>query len=142
MNAPVRKRFDRQLFEEFDRSARNSARSYYSNLGYHVVDHPNTYAQDLVASKEGETFCVEVEVKRVWSGATFPYSTVQLPERKKKFCNTPTKFMIMNREMTHAVVFNSETLLELEPVEVPNRYCFEGEMFFQVPLTKCEVVEL
>lgn len=142
MNTPVRKRFDKKLFEEFDRSARDAARLHYTSLGYHVADHPNQYMQDLIASKDDSTFCVEVEVKRVWKSDIFPYETVQLPERKKKFTDTLTQFMIFNNSLSHAITFWSEQLLELEPVEVPNRYCYEGELFFQVPIKDCEIIKV
>ncbi len=55
MNAPVRKRFDRELFNETDGTARDSARIYWTSLGHTVEDHPDRYAVDLIVDTGSET---------------------------------------------------------------------------------------
>ena len=88
----VRKPFDKKLYEKYDRLAKVACKEHLKKKGFVAVDHHNKYAQDLIASKADEwgvnysdPFCVECEVKVVWSGPNFPYNTVQLPQRKKKF---------------------------------------------------------
>lgn len=140
--AAVRKRFDRKLYDECDQRARECTTQYLESVGYQVEPHPDRYAQDLIATMDGYSHMVECEMKLVWEGIDFPYPTVQLPERKKKFFNPPTQFFIWNALGTHAVSFWSSTVEQLEPVEVPNRYVYSGEMFYQVPLTFVEKVQL
>ena len=142
MTQAVRKRFDRKLYEECDQRARQCTTQYLENAGYEVEPHPDRYAQDLIATKEGESHMVECEMKLVWEGEAFPYPTVQLPERKKKFFNLPTQFFIWNFAGSHAVSFWSHEVQKLEPVEVPNKYVFSGEMFYQIPLSTVEQVKL
>jgi hypothetical protein len=70
----------------------------------------------------------------VWKGFDFPYDSVQLPERKKKFFDKPTLFFIWNEDCTRAATFWSAQVQQLTPVEVSNRYIRKGEYFYQVPL--------
>ena len=108
-----------------------------SARGYEVQEHPNRYAQDLLASKgDTDQFCVECEVKAVWKTKQFPYESVQLPERKKKFFDRPTLFFIWNQSLTRAVIFWDHHVKDLTPVEVPNKYMSRKERFFQIPLDR------
>jgi len=130
----ARKRFDRELFQKYDQLAREVTTSYLNSLGYAVVEHPDRYAQDLIANKDGNEFCVECEVKLVWEGEEFPYPNVQLPERKNKFFNVDTQFFIWNKPLAYAMTFWSSDVSTLDPVEVPNRYVHAGEYFYQIPM--------
>ena len=63
-----RKRFDRELFEKYDKAAREVTTKVLKSKGYVVVEHPDRYAQDLIAYMplDDYEFNVECEVKRVW----------------------------------------------------------------------------
>ena len=135
-----RKKFNKDLFEKYDRLARAATTEYLTTRGYKVTPHPDKYAQDLLAVDDEHQFCVECEVKMVWKGDTFPFDSVQLPERKKKFLNSLTQFFIWNEGLTKAVSFWSDDVRTLEPVEVPNKYISKGEYFYQVPLDMVEMV--
>lgn len=137
-----RKRFDRKLYEECDQRARDATTTYLVSIGYDVKPHPDRYAQDLVATKDGSSHMVECEMKLVWNGDNFPYPTLQLPERKKKFFTPPTQFFIWNSDALHALSFWSRDIENLEPVEVPNKYVYSGEMFFQIPIAYTEKVSI
>jgi hypothetical protein len=130
----VRKKFDRKLYEEYDQLARDKTTKVLTSQGYIVTEHPDRYAQDLIAEQGQEHFFVECEVKLVWETEEFPYDTVQLPERKKKFFNYTTQFFIWNKPLEHAMTFWSHDVATLEPVEVPNKYVYAGEYFYQIPM--------
>ena len=138
----IRKRFDRTLYTKYDALAKEATTHYLTGQGYTVNGHPNRYAQDLIFGhfEPAKVYdldtvsCAECEVKLVWNGETFPYDTVQLPERKKKFFNAPTRFFIWNSTLTTAATFWSNDIKDLEPVEVPNKYVYKGEYFYQIPL--------
>lgn len=140
----ARKRFDRELYQQYDQRARETTTKYLTTLGYLVEDHPDRYAQDLIvySAPDKIEYLAECEVKLVWQGDMFPYDTVQLPERKGKFFDELTRFFIWNKELTHAMTFFSATIAELDPVEVPNKYVHSGEFFYQIPLDLVEKVEL
>ncbi len=128
------KRFSKADFERYDNAARQMTQKHLELTGHTVVPHPDRYAQDLIATKDDTSILVECEVKVVWSGSTFPYETVQLPQRKQKFFAQPTLFYIWNKQLNCAVTFLSEDIKDLTPVEVPNKYVHKGEYFFQIPL--------
>lgn len=134
--------FSPEAFNRADALAREATTNYLSGLGYTVTPHPDMYAQDLVAEKDGKQFLVECEQKTLWKGQRFPFQSVQLPERKRKFFNTRTLFFIWNNEWDSAMVFWSTQIQHLEPVEVPNRRIARGEYFFQIPLSLTKQVKL
>lgn len=136
-----RKRFDRDLFQKYDQLARDVTTKYLQSIGYEVTEHPDRYAQDLIAYGTDKDFCVECEVKLVWEVSEFPYPNVQLPERKKKFFSVPTQFFIWNKPLEHAMTFWSHDVATLEPVEVPNKYVYAGEYFYQVPMEMIQKVK-
>ena len=136
-----RKRFDRDLFQKYDQLARDVTTKYLQSIGYEVTEHPDRYAQDLIAYGTDNDFCVECEVKLVWEVSEFPYPNVQLPERKKKFFNVPTQFFIWNKPLEHAMTFWSHDVATLDPVEVPNKYVYAGEYFYQVPMEMIKKVK-
>ena len=136
-----RKRFDRELFQKYDQLARDVTTKYLQSIGYEVTEHPDRYAQDLIAYGTDKDFCVECEVKLVWEVSEFPYPNVQLPERNKKFFNVPTQFFLWNKPLEHAMTFWSHDVATLEPVEVPNKYVYAGEYFYQVPMEMIKKVK-
>ena len=86
-----------------------------------------------------------MEVKRVWSGPNFPWDSVQLPERKKKFTEGTRRkieFWLLNRELTHAVIINGKDVGSSSLVAVPTSMGVRDELFFQVPIGKCRIQEL
>lgn len=131
--SPARKGFDRALFLKYDQAAKDATIKFLGGDAREYTE--NRYAQDITyTDSQGEQLFAECEVKRVWKGWDFPYDSVQLPERKKKFFDKPTLFFIWNEDQTRAATFWSHMIEKLEPVEVPNRYIRKGEYFFQVPL--------
>lgn len=134
----VKKRFDKSLYKMYDELAKDATKLYNEGLGQTLTDNPDRYRQDLVA----DDYLVECEVKLVWDTDEFPYDTVQLPQRKAKFFDKLTKFYIWNKALTRAATFWSDDIKDLEPVEVPNKYVYKGEFFFQIPLDMVEFVEL
>lgn len=137
----MRKAFNRELYAKYDELAKKKTKEHLNSIGYQVVDHPNKYAQDLIAKSEMNEFLVECEVKIVWNTKEFPYTTVQLPERKSKFFNERTLFYIWNKDTTRAVTFWSDDVKKLTPVEVPNKYVARGEYFYQIPLEMTQIIE-
>ena len=138
----VKKRFDRNLYKLYDELAKDATRLYNRGRGLSVEDNPNRYAQDLILSEDGCTWLGECEVKLVWDGSDFPYDNVQLPQRKEKFFKETTQFYIWNSTLTRAATFWSNEIQDLEPVEVPNKYVYKGEYFFQVPLERVTFISL
>jgi hypothetical protein len=140
----ARKKFDKELHDANDTLARAAGKKYWRSFGYTAEDNPDRYGADLLVNTGWEEFYSEVEIKRVWSGSSFPYDTLQIPARKKKFTelDKPCVFVVLNKEQTHAFVCSDATLKESPIVEVPNKYVFSGEMFYQVPVANLLYVTL
>ena len=126
--------FNPIAFARADKLARTHTTEFLENLGWSVIEHPDKYAQDLVATRGSDRFFVECEQKPLWKGERFPFNSVQLPERKQKFFADKTLFFIWNNEWTSAFIFWSHKISHLDPVEVKNRRIANGEYFFQIPL--------
>ena len=63
------KKFDRELFEKFDKLARDAGKRYWKAKGYHVIDNTDRYGPDLIVTpvggdeySNGDFYC-EVEIK-------------------------------------------------------------------------------
>ena len=138
----MRKRFSEALHGKHDKPARIRTMEYMQIKGYEIWENPNTYGQDLIAEGSKGKFYVECEVKTVWDTDKFPFDTVQLPERKRKFFASPTLFFIWNKPLTSAILFKSEDIKDLTPVEVSNKYIASGELFYQIPLDKTGTVRM
>jgi hypothetical protein len=129
------KQFNEALHGKHDKPTRVRTMEYMQIRGYEIWENPDPYGQDLIAEGSKGKFYVECEVKTVWKGEDFPFDSVQLPERKKKFFDKPTLFFVWNNELSNALLFKSNDIKDLTPVEVRNKYVASGEMFYQIPLT-------
>lgn len=138
----MRKPFDRALHQKHDKEARVRTMEFMQIKGYEIWENPNEYSQDLIAEGKKGKFYVECEVKTVWRGDTFPFDTLQLPERKSKFFNAPTLFFIWNKDLSCAMMFKSDDVKKLTPVEVPNKYVSSGEKFYQIPIEMTKIVRM
>lgn len=130
----MKKDFDQNLFDWHDEPARKATKRWLRGQGWETADHPDPYAHDLIAIKNDSLILVECEVKTVWEGMEFPFDTVQLPERKRKFLHPRAVFFIWNKSLDNAVYFWARDIEHLTPVHVPNKYIKEGEYFYQIPL--------
>lgn len=130
----MHKHFSKQDHAKYDEIARNTAKAFWSKLGWSIDDNPDEYGVDLIAEKDHKRVYVEVEVKRGWHGPTFQYDTMHLPLRKSKFLDKPTQFMVFNNSLTHAAIISRKAIKNSPTSVVPNRKIPVGEKFFDVPV--------
>lgn len=146
-NNSKRKPFDPKLHAANDSAARTAVLRYLDRTSIGGwCSNTDQYGVDLVRhSASGDIMAgTEVEIKRVWSGPDFLYDTLQIPSRKDKFARLPypVEFWVLNAELTHALVIPAGVLAEYTPLEVRNKYVSAGEKFFQVPVDRCNLLEL
>jgi hypothetical protein len=143
------KRFDKALFEENDKKAREIAKRYFSKPGYIAQDNPYKYGADLAVYDT--TMCstilyIETEIKRVWKTDDFPWDTIQFPERKAKYIQqakpVPVVYFMLNKECTSALIVKGQDLIDSPLVEVSNKEIKSGELFYQVPFEKARQVQI
>lgn len=153
MDKPIRKKFDYDLFKANDKIARDIGKKYWNSLHYDAIDNPDRYGPDLIVTEPvidpgiSKSFYCEMEIKRAWKDKEFKFRTCQIPQRKAKYLdrvkyNMPCNFFIINSSYQYAFYIESEDVAASPLVEVPNRYVPSGEMFFQVPLDRCKLIEL
>jgi len=135
----MRKMFDRELYEANDKLAKSCVVEEFNKLRkkFEVVENPKKRGVDLlIHRKDKHVFNIETEIKRVWKTEEFPYTSVQFPERKKKFSelDKPTIYVMWNSDQSAYLAVTSEDLKNSPTAMVRNRYVPYGEHFFQVPL--------
>lgn len=135
----VTKRFNRELYEQNDGIARENVRKILDGSEFNVVDNPKKRGVDLLIYKNGKHILnIECEIKKVWKGETFPYESLQIPARKEKYAlgEIPTVFLVFNDEKNSYATVTGDVLINSPKKEVPNKYVYKGEFFFQVPTDK------
>lgn len=141
----VRKRFDRELYNENDTPAKDYVKELFKDSEYRIVDNKKKTGVDLFVYKDGQHLCnLECEIKRVWKTKDFPYESVQVPERKSKFfkLDKPTILVMLNADKSAYLAIKQENLNSSPLKEVPNKYVWKGELFYQVPLDKVTMNDL
>jgi hypothetical protein len=135
----MNKRFDKELYKQNDDLAREAVKKALVGTEHSVIDNSKKTGVDLFVYKNGvHVLNIECEIKRVWKTPEFKYLTVQIPCRKEKYAvlEVPTLFVMFNEDQSSYLVIRDLDLLASERKEVPNKYVFKGEMFFQVPVEK------
>ena len=143
----VRKKFSPTLYAENDQRARDVVLSFLMRGGSWVRRNDDLYGPDLIlyAGHGCEPISyVEVEVKRVWTAGPFPWSTIQIPERKGKLLREalPIEFWVLRADLKEAVIIPGYVVDSSSLVEVPNVLVSSGERFFRVPIEQCIREEL
>jgi hypothetical protein len=140
----VRKRFDRELFNENDSKARQAINDLLAGSEYRVEDNIKKMGIDLFLYKGDQHIgYIECECKKVWSGQ-FKYDTLQIPERKRKYTGLDKKsfFVVFNKDFNECMIVKDIDLLASEVKIVPNKYVYAGEPFFQIPVSKVVMNDL
>lgn len=136
----MRKRFDPNLHDLADNPARERVKELLKDSEFNVVDNPKKRGVDLlVYNKDGKHVAnIECEIKLVWKTPEFPYDNVQFPERKEKYAvgEVPTVFLMLNYDRSSYLTVTGDVLITSPKKEVPNKYVYKGELFFQVPKDK------
>lgn len=139
------KRFDQNLYEQYDQFGRNRVVMYYAKLGIELKDNPDKYGVDLIAYDDGEKIgYVEVEVRASWKSDQFPFDSLHVPERKKKLLTNDlhTVLVSVNCYGTRAFICDYRTVLASPLLESPNMYISKGERFYKVDPRQINLVRL
>lgn len=129
--------FKQQCFDDNDLRAREKAKELLRKR-FVVKDNPDQYGIDLLCyNKEGELkYSVEVEVKNLWSGNSFPWSEINVPERKGKFFSqNKVMYIMFNTDLTSCFIVSGADIMSCKKEEVPNRRHESGEYFYKVPVS-------
>ena len=135
------KEFDESLFNRFDGTARTVVGDFLSQRGFEVSDNPDVYGIDLVATSNGRTRMVEVEVKTGWTGV-FPFNNLHIPARKAKFAADDAVFCVLSADLKRMAVVTGDHVLNSKIVEKLTRLTDGVDYFYEIPISKCYFYEL
>jgi len=137
------KPFDKSLYAENDKCAKEAAISLWSKHGYKMYENPDQYGPDLIVEKNGEKVFIEVEVKYAWTEDEFYYPDLQIAERKKKFAELSEKlyFLVFSSDLTNAFLCPKEAVLE-SPLEQVRTKFSNNERFFKIPVSKLTQIRI
>lgn len=136
------KPFDLELYNQDDK-AKLLVIDWMKGYGIDAYVNPDHYGIDLLATGPKGSYQIEVEVKHNWTGPQFPYQGVHFSARKQKFVvNHPRcLFVMLNNELTHALVVDGPTLAAAKIISKSTIYTAQ-EDFIEVPLSECKVWRL
>src|SRR5210317_1996599 len=145
----VRKSFNRALYEAYDEPAKDALVSLLKSKGHTIVNTEEDYYVDVVSQKDGYTYFNEAEVKVAWDG-DWPthWTEIRIPERKQRLLDKyegddgVLNFYVFREDLKQAWRIK-DTLLTRESLgEAKGRYIKPGELFFHIPFTEAELVQL
>lgn len=145
----VRKRFDRALYEAYDKQAKDALTQHLIDRGHEVSPKKEDYYVDVISTKNGNTYYNEAEVKIAWEGE-WPthWEEVRIPERKtrllKKYQNERgfLNFYIFDKHLKQAWRIRDTALTQERLKEAKGRYIQKGELFYHIPYKEAELITL
>lgn len=131
------KPFDRKLFEQNDNLGKNAAIKYLvlTENVREIELNSNRYGVDLLYStiRPRARRGLEAEVKRAWAGGPFPYDTIDIPHRKRKYFEAGNDFFMLSADRQHYLFLKAESILASPVKEKYTKYTRMGdEQFFSV----------
>lgn len=130
------KKFDKQLFEQNDLKSRQVVKKFFLSKNIVVDDNPNKYGVDLIS--DDEKVQIEIERRPTWTKEQFPYSEINIPERKAKFFkNDRVSYVIVSNDYSRLGIIQGKKLINFINnnylKESSNRFVSSGEMFYKIP---------
>ena len=146
---PVRKQFNRALYEAYDTKAKDALIAYLLKKGHVLVNTEENYHVDVISQKHGFTYFNEAEVKVAWEG-DWPehWKETRIPERKQRLLdkyqgeNGVLNFYVFRKDLKEAWRIRDYLLTKESLAEAKGRYIRKGELFFHIPFTDAELIIL
>ena len=145
--AAVRKQFSRALYEAYDGPARTALVLFLEGKGHTIVNNEENFNVDVVSQYKGHTYFNEAEVKTGWkSDWPTDWAEIRIPQRKQRLLDKKgdgfLNFYVFRADYRQ-VWRIKDTLLTQESLgEAKGRYIKKGELFFHIPYTKAELINL
>ena len=148
----VRKKFNRALYEAYDSQAKDALVGYLKKKDHVLVNTEENYHVDVISQKHGYTYFNEAEVKVGWEG-DWPehWKEIRIPERKQRLLDRyqggigitgVLNFYVFRKDLKKAWRIKDILLTKESLGEAKGRYIRPGELFFHIPFTSAELVEM
>ena len=140
----IHKRYSQELSDAHDPKSRRVVIEYFKKHGIQLVNN-SLYQVDLV-SPDGAVR-IEIEHRPPWVDAEFPYSDINVPERKAKFLNDGvTSYAILSRDFSRMGIIAGKDVKEYivdENLHLnKNKYVHDGEYFYKIQTEKFKLINL
>lgn len=127
------KPFDQALYDADD-NAKHLIVEWFNSHGWVLQVNPDEYGVDLIGFDPLlRAVTVEVEVKHHWTTPTFPFKTVHVSARKRKFIHEGAYLVMLNHQRTHALTFSHHDLNAAHIVTKDTIYT-TAEQFLELPV--------
>lgn len=127
------KPFDPILHSENDRTTKDVALRVFAHLPG-ITENPDPYGVDLLYLGGS----IECERKLTWPGGRFPFTTIQVPYRKKKYFDDGALYFLLAANNKDYCIIRPTAFREESKTVVKNKYVEKGEIFYQIPLYDAE----
>lgn len=134
------KKFERDLYDISDGPGRNAAIGLFTQFNFKLCEDQEKFSShDLVFSRKNQTLLLEVEVKRIWNDTEFPFSSVDIPERKKH--SKAGIYVMFNNQTNRALIVAMDTIKNSQVVRKNTRNKYnntqtQDEPFYRVEKNK------
>ena len=145
----VRKHFNKSLYKKYDAIAKDTLISLLEVKGHTIVNSEEDYYADVVSQKDDYTYFNDAEVKSLWVG-DWPthWSEIRIPERKQRLLdkyegsNGVLNFYVFRNDMKQVWRIKDTCLTKESLSEAQGRRIKKGELFFHIPYTNAELINL
>lgn len=135
------KPFDANLYANDD-PAKHYVIEWLRAKGYEARVNPDQYGIDILASHSNRNIEIEIEVKHNWKGYLFPYRTVHISARKRKFFDRDkASLMMLNDDWSHALIFRAEAIRKAAIIIKDTIYT-KSEEFIELPISGARLEQL
>ena len=134
------KPFDPELYEADD-NAKYEVITWLKQLGYPAIVNPDPYGIDLIAELPERTVGWEVEIKHGWKSRRFPFPTIHIADRKRKFAQENNYFLMLNDPRSELLAITSQTVINAPTVTKSTIYT-KSEGFIEVQVADCRFFTL
>jgi hypothetical protein len=132
------KPFDQSLYDADD-NAKELVITWLHTYGYSMEVNPDQYGIDLVGfDNSGKPITVEVEVKHHWTGPVFPFPTVHVSARKRKFIQPGMYLVMVSHDRKLCLSLSYEVLREARLITKPTVYTL-SEQFLEVDIDHSKI---
>lgn len=134
------KKFDPELHKKADEPAKTVTKYYCGRFGYDAEDNPNIYGVDLIVP---DVCYIEVERRFMWKSDKFPFASLHIPHRKRKFFNQdmPVLVFTWNYPLTKFIRLHEDVIKNSRVIEKSTEAMPEGEHFYEVDIRKGRIVD-
>ena len=140
----VRKKFSKDLHDCHDPKSRKVVKEFLKKQGIVVNDNTNKKGVDLI-SDDG-TLQLELEHRPPWNSHDFPYSEVNILERKKYLGEGKIQYIILSRDFSRLGIISGDVIkkyiIDDNLKHNPNKNVWRDEYVYKVPATEFKWIKI